>query len=195
MFVWIPNVATYILAVMLIGSRQLGLLILMHDGAHGMLCRRRKLNNFLSQWCCAFPALADTNVYRRYHLQHHARTLRDDDPDIVLTGHYPVTRASLRRKLWRDISGQTGFNQRRAQFSAALGPADKPLIERVRRMARGMRGPLVVNVSLCAFLTVLGYWYLYPMLWVVPLLTWQQLVLRCAQYCRARGRVGPERSF
>ena len=38
--VW-PNPLTYLLAVAVIGSRQLGLAILMHDGAHGCLCRRR----------------------------------------------------------------------------------------------------------------------------------------------------------
>ena len=34
--VW-PNPFTFILAVAIIGSRQLGLTILMHDGAHGAL--------------------------------------------------------------------------------------------------------------------------------------------------------------
>ena len=37
MFVIWPNPLTYILAVMLIGARQLGLAILMHDAAHGAL--------------------------------------------------------------------------------------------------------------------------------------------------------------
>ena len=39
-----PNVVTYMLAVMLIGSRQLGLAILMHDGAHGCLSRNETRN-------------------------------------------------------------------------------------------------------------------------------------------------------
>ena len=34
-----PNPLTYIVAVVLIGSRQLGLIILMHDGAHGCFSR------------------------------------------------------------------------------------------------------------------------------------------------------------
>ena len=34
-----PNPPTYIVAVVLIGSRQLGLAILMHDGAHGCFSR------------------------------------------------------------------------------------------------------------------------------------------------------------
>ena len=41
--VW-PNPLTFVLAVALIGSRQLGLAILMHDGAHGCLSNGEKLN-------------------------------------------------------------------------------------------------------------------------------------------------------
>ena len=37
-----PNPLTYIVAVVLIGSRQLGLAILMHDGAHGCLVAQRE---------------------------------------------------------------------------------------------------------------------------------------------------------
>ena len=177
-FAWVPNIATCLLAVMVIGSRQLGLLILMHDGAHGQLCRTRWLNDLLSQYFCGFPTFADTFVYRRYHLQHHARTLRDDDPDIVLTGHYPITRASLRRKLLRDLSGRTGWSQRRAQFAAAFGDSSKPLQQRLARFLQQLGRPLAVNLALCVALSVLGFWYLYPLLWLLPLLTWQQLVLR-----------------
>lgn len=177
-FAWLPNPATFVLAAMVIGSRQLGLLILMHDGAHGVLCANRRLNNFLSQWLCAFPTIADTFVYRRYHLNHHARTLHDDDPDIVLTGHYPITRASLRRKLLRDLTGRTGFSQRRTQFLAALGPIDGPLRNRLRSFYRQLGRQYAVQVALLLLFSSLGHWYLYPLLWVVPLLTWQQLVLR-----------------
>src|SRR5436309_770695 len=52
-----PNPLTYIIAVILIGSRQLGLAILMHDGAHGCLSPSEKRNLLLSQWCCAYPLL------------------------------------------------------------------------------------------------------------------------------------------
>src|SRR4051812_25277173 len=62
-----PNPPTYVLAVVLIGSRQLGLAILMHDGAHGSLSRNVARNLVLSQWFCAFPIFADTFAYRRYH--------------------------------------------------------------------------------------------------------------------------------
>ncbi|MEQ8660135.1 MAG: fatty acid desaturase, partial [Gammaproteobacteria bacterium] len=121
-----PNPLSYLVAVALIGSRQLGLLILMHDAAHGALMRTPRLNRAVAQLLCAWPTLADTDVYRRYHLRHHANTQRAQDPDLVLTGHYPISRASLRRKLLRDLGGRTGFAQRKAQLLHALGPRGRP---------------------------------------------------------------------
>ncbi len=177
-FVLWPNVLTYLLAVILIGSRQLGLLILMHDGAHGALCRTPWLNRLLSQGLCAWPTFADTHVYRAYHLKHHARTQRPDDPDIVLTGYYPISRASLRRKLTRDLLGRTGFAQRRAQFQQALGHAGQTLPARVGHYWRALGPQTVVNLVMLCLAYALGHGWLYFTLWLVPLLTWQQLVLR-----------------
>ncbi|MEI9931602.1 MAG: hypothetical protein WDM89_13955 [Rhizomicrobium sp.] len=41
-----PTTLTFIVAVILIGSRQLGLAILMHDAAHGVLMRTHWLNEW-----------------------------------------------------------------------------------------------------------------------------------------------------
>lgn len=176
--VWYPNVATYVFAVMVIGSRQLGLLILMHDAAHGALCKTPRLNHWLAQFACAFPTLADTAIYRAYHLQHHARTQQSDDPDIVLTGHYPITRASLRRKLWRDLSGQTGYAQRKAQLRHALGDAGWPWSRRLRHYCADFGRQSLAQVVLLGTAAAAGYGWVYVALWLAPLLTWQQLVLR-----------------
>ena len=112
---WWPNPLTYLLAVGVVGSRQLGLAILMHDGAHGCLAADEKLNLFLSQWFCAYPVFAETRAYRRYHLKHHAHTQQEDDPDLVLSAPFPITKLSYRRKFIRDITGQTAYQQRKAQ--------------------------------------------------------------------------------
>lgn len=175
--VW-PNPATFALAIMIIGSRQLGLLILMHDAAHGALCRSPRLNYWLGQLACAFPTLADTTVYRAYHLQHHARTQQENDPDRILTGHYPITRASLRRKLWRDLSGQTGFSQRRAQLLHALGAPDAALAVRAAHFWQQLGPQVMSNLVLLLIASAAGYAWAYLCFWVIPLLTWQQLVLR-----------------
>jgi fatty acid desaturase len=175
--VW-PNPFTYLLAVAIIGSRQLGLSILMHDGAHGCLAADERINLALSQWFCAYPVFAETRAYRRYHLKHHAHTQQEDDPDLVLSAPFPITRMSYRRKFLRDITGQTGYQQRKAQLLNALGPSEWPLARRAAHFW-GQLGPqFLVNAMLFAILAAAGVWWAYPLLWLVPLLTWMMVITR-----------------
>ena len=44
-FTIFPNVITFLLAVLVIAGRQLGLAILMHEGAHGLLVNNTMNNN------------------------------------------------------------------------------------------------------------------------------------------------------
>ncbi|CAA9500520.1 MAG: Fatty acid desaturase [uncultured Sphingomonadaceae bacterium] len=175
---WAPNLLTVLLAVAVIGSRQLGLAVLMHEGAHGGLARSGRFNLRLSQWLCAYPVLAETLAYRDYHLTHHRHTQGPGDPDLVLSAPFPTSRASLRRKVIRDLTGRTGLKQRRTQLAAAWGPPGLPPRERAARFGRALGPQLGVNAALFAGLAALGHWWLYPLLWVLPLLTWQQLVTR-----------------
>jgi len=175
--VW-PNPLTYLLAVGIIGSRQLGLAILMHDGAHGCLASDEKLNLWLSQWFCAYPVFAETRAYRRYHLKHHAHTQQENDPDLVLSAPFPITRPSYRRKFIRDITGQTAYQQRRAQFFNALGPREWPPAQRVRNFWAKLGPQVLVNATLFVYLALAGVWWAYPLLWLVPLFTWHMVITR-----------------
>jgi fatty acid desaturase len=175
--IW-PNPFTYLLAVAIIGSRQLGLAILMHDGAHGALANGARLNMEISQWLCAYPIFAETQAYRRYHLQHHARTQQVDDPDLVLSAPFPITTASYRRKFWRDISGQTGFAQRRAQVLNACGDPTWPLARRAAHFWEKLGPQCVTNTVLFGALAAAGVWWAYPLLWLVPLLSWMMVISR-----------------
>src|SRR6476469_4684455 len=175
--VW-PNALTFVLAVAIIGSRQLGLAILMHDGAHGCLANGEKLNMALSQWFCAYPVFAETKGYRRYHLQHHARTQQEDDPDLILSAPFPITRPSYRRKFWRDISGQTGYAQRKAQFLNALGEPSWPLKRRAAHFWGKLGPQILFNLAFFAALAVAGVWWAYPLLWLLPLMTWTMVITR-----------------
>ena len=165
-------------SIVLIGGRQLGLAILMHDGAHGCFSRDDKLNLSISQWLCAYPIFADTRAYRRYHLAHHAHTQQEDDPDLVLSAPFPITKASYRRKLWRDITGQTGFQQRKAQIKFALGRPEWPLRQRLQHFRDRLGRQFAVNAGLWAGLAFAGIWWAYPLLWLVPLLTWMMVITR-----------------
>jgi fatty acid desaturase len=175
---WWPNPLTYLLAVAIIGSRQLGLAILMHDGAHGCLSPDEKTNLALSQWFCAYPIFAETRAYRRYHLQHHARTQQNDDPDLVLSAPFPITSKSYRRKFIRDITGQTGYQQRKAQLLNALGPKEWPWRQRLAHFRDKLGPQCVVNALLFAAMSAAGVWWAHPLLWLVPLLTWMMVITR-----------------
>src|SRR5271163_3928899 len=61
-----PNPLTFVIAVVLIAARQLGLAILMHDAAHGVLMGTRRWNDPVSQWLAAYPVFTDTIPYRAY---------------------------------------------------------------------------------------------------------------------------------
>lgn len=179
-----PNPVSFVLAIMVIGSRQLGLAILMHDAAHRALFKTGKLNDFVGGWLCGAPILADLYSYRHYHLTHHRFTQTEDDPDIGLAKPFPTTRASLMRKFFRDLTGQTGIKQMATQIRLSLKLAgDVDAVKATGKQAQafkggGMAAPLLANGVIFAVLWSVGDWWWFPVFWLLPLLTWFQLVLR-----------------
>lgn len=170
MFVIWPNPLTYILAVMLIGARQLGLAILMHDAAHGALHPNAKINDWVGEWLCAAPVGARLDSYRAYHIKHHRFTETEDDPDLSLSAPFPISRQSLWRKVVRDLTGQTFFKQRVAQIFGGRKPGEVVNASVGRFLA--------INAAMFATLALAGYWWAYPALWIVPMATWLPLVTR-----------------
>lgn len=170
MFVVWPNPFTYILAVMLIGARQLGLAILMHDAAHGALHPNAKINDWVGEWLCAAPVGARLDSYRAYHIKHHRFTETEDDPDLSLSAPFPISRQSLWRKVVRDLTGQTFFKQRVAQIFGGRKPGEVVNASVGRFLA--------INAAMFATLALAGYWWAYPALWIVPMATWLPLVTR-----------------
>jgi fatty acid desaturase len=182
---WAPNPLTILAALFLIGARQLGMAVVMHEAAHRTMFKNRKLNDVACNWLCAYPVWADVSPYRSYHLIHHAKTGTEADPDLGLVTPFPITRASFRRKIWRDLSGQTGWKQFLAVLRRDLGTARKSSM-RSMGMSAGERpdvgwhkvAPVIVsNAVLVGILAVFGHPELY-LLWVVGWLTTYRLVTR-----------------
>ena len=169
--VW-PNPLTVIAALFLIGARQLGMAVLMHEASHRTLFRHRRVNDVVGNWLCAYPIWSDLNPYRPYHLQHHTRTGTAEDPDLGLVKPFPITRSSFKRKVWRDLSGRTGIKFATFAFKRTFGRAREN--EVARRAAIGFA---VTNLVLLAILTLAGAPWLY-LLWVVAWLTTHTLVTR-----------------
>lgn len=175
---WFPNPATWILAVAVVGARQLGLAILMHDGAHRLLFRNHGRNDALTQWLTAFPVKADIRTYRPYHLEHHRHTQTAGDPDLVLSAPFPIAPASFRRKILRDLLGLTGLkllfgSLRRRRKSPGGAPKN-----RLNFAPGGNAGFLISNAALFGILWAAGRPSFYFLFWLLPLLTVFQLVTR-----------------
>jgi len=169
------------LCVAVIGTRQLGLAILMHEAAHGGLSSNRSLNDWLGHWLCAVPVGADMNQYRPYHLSHHKYAQQPEDPDLVLSAPFPVTPASLRRKIIRDLTGQTFFKQRvlfALRSSSPTGDSAKENVEGAVVTGKSVAPFLLFNAALLIGLTLVGFWWAYFVLWLLPLATWFPMVTR-----------------
>jgi fatty acid desaturase len=179
MFVYWPNPVTFLLAVAIIGARQLGLAVLSHDAAHGLMFTNMRLNDFAGTWLTEYILTGDLYAYRPYHVKgHHRFTQQPNDPDLGLSAPFPITRSSLRRKVIRDLTGQTAWKQRKALVRRAFGGSDRPAAERISRGWRRLHGAIVTNAALFAILAAAGHWWLYPALWLVPFFTFEPLVVR-----------------
>lgn len=164
------------LAVMIIGGRQLGLAILMHDAAHGALHPNLKVNDWLGEYLTP-GGLAE---YRTYHLGHHKYAQQAEDPDLGLSAPFPITALSLRRKIVRDLTGQTHFKQRWAPLFRRIRerkPGESALgvvWAFVKRRPRFFIGGAVTIALTAPF----GYWWAWPVLWWLPSATWLPLITR-----------------
>ena len=166
------NPLTIILALFVIGTRQLGFAVLMHEASHRSLLSDRRWNDWAGNWLCAYPIWSDLQPYRPYHLKHHARTGAPEDPDIGLVKPFPITRSSFRRKVWRDLSGQTGVKFAQAAWQRTFGQAANDPVAR-----SAARGFIVTNLILLAVLIAWGSPALY-LLWAAAWLTTHTLVTR-----------------
>jgi fatty acid desaturase len=172
-----PNPLTVLVALFAIGARQLGLAVLMHEAAHRTLLRDRRWNDWVGNWICAYPVWSDLRPYRPYHLQHHAKTWTAEDPDLALASPFPITRSSLRRKIWRDLSGQTGWKRLRATLRRDLGRSQGRVRRNFDAGIEALGGVVLTNLVLLGLLTLLGHPALY-LLWVAAWLTTYSLVMR-----------------
>ncbi len=172
-----PNPLSIVAAIAVIGSRQLGLAILMHDAAHRALLRDRSWNDWVGNWLCAYPVWNDVLPYRKYHLQHHAKTWTSEDPDLELATPFPISRASLKRKIWRDLSGQTGWKRFLAILNRDLGHSRGRVRRDFGAGLQALHGVVITNAVLLGLLTLFGHPALY-LLWVVAWFTTYSLVMR-----------------
>ncbi len=184
------NPFTIIIAMFIIGGKQLGCAILMHDCAHRSMFKSKELNIFWGNWLAGYPILHDVERYRPYHIEHHVKTGTDDDPDLSLTRGYPTTVISFIRKVFRDLIGSSGIKGHVAVLVMHWGYLKYELGGRIIKMkqnggffsslktfAKNIAGPVAANLILFGILWLCGHPWLY-LLWIGSLLTTYNFSLR-----------------
>ena len=143
---------------------------LMHEAAHRLLFRNRSLNDFVGRWLIGYPAFTNTDAYRRVHMAHHREEFGPNEPDIALYANYPISAASWRRKLVRDAQGRTGLRLLRDQLRGARSE--------VAVVRQTLFKILAVQAVLIVGAIVAGYWWVYPLFWLLPYLTVWRVINR-----------------
>ena len=172
--VW-TNVLTILVGVALLGGRQLGFAALMHDCGHRTLFSSNWANAILGQWLCAYPILSDLPRYAAGHQKHHAFAGTRKDPDLPNYQSYPISKESFRRKVIRDITGQTGWKALVATWQRGRND-----LEKAPWKGNALLGHAIVNGFLFAVLFAFGEGLLFLM-WPVAYLTAYMLIARLRQ--------------
>ncbi len=186
LYFW-PDPLVLLPCVLIIGSRQHALFVIAHDAAHYLLYERRWLNDAVGRFCATVQGLSMC-TYRVIHRLHHNNLYGQLDPDTALHGGYPRGRAYLIRKLLKDLSGLTAwktyayFLGGASALNTATNVAMRPLddtSEKLRSEAKRDRNTVIgVHVVLLGIFAWSGYLAQYLVLWVLPLVTVVQAILR-----------------
>jgi fatty acid desaturase len=128
----------YVLAFFLMARGHVCLNILGHEAAHRLLFTNQRANDFVGRWMLGYPTFQALLAYRRAHFAHHRDELGPDEPDLGLYAGYPISPASWRRKLTRDLTGQSAYkNFRGIYHGARRGPGEPRLIIGVQLVMLG----------------------------------------------------------
>ncbi len=183
---WFSLPAT-LLCVILIGSRQHALFVIAHDAAHYLLYENRKVNDLVGRAAATVQGLSMC-TYRVIHRLHHNNLYTELDPDTALHGGYPRGRAYLFRKLLKDLAGLTAwktyayFLGGAPALNTSTNVAVRPLDDtsgKLRRDARSDRNFVILfHVVVLACFAWSGYLVQYLVLWILPLVTVVQAILR-----------------
>jgi fatty acid desaturase len=156
---------TFLAAFLLVSSRQQALLNVEHECIHGKFVRSRRWNNLIGRYLCAAPVGSPYAASRHRHLTHHRLLGTPDDPDRELhSGESKETRKGLVMHFIRGlVGGYAGM--------VLMGP-------RPPRSASGATSPghdlfslVLAQILMAGGLTIAFAWWIYPVLWLLPLAT------------------------
>lgn len=186
--------AWMLLSILVIGIAQHGLFILAHEAAHYRLFPNRTANDRVGR-LIGMAGGVSMCTYRVTHRLHHNNLYTEEDPDTAIHGGYPRGRAYLLDKLLRDVAGLNawktfayffGSPAINAETNREIRPLDdtSPQLRAAARADRLWVAGFHVAAPLLAFALGGGRGLaMYLALWVVPLVTVLQPILRLRAIC------------
>jgi len=176
-----PNPLSILLGLFLLGARQLGLGITVHETGHRTLFASNKLNDLVGDWLAGYWVFSHKDAYMRGHLKHHQDAGTDSDPDLSNYQSYPITHTSLKRKFTRDLTGQVGWRRIKSIYRAVKNV--RQLDEENRRY---LLRSVAANALMLLVLAALGHAWLYAV-WMVAFMTTHMLMVRIRQIAEHAG--------
>jgi len=177
------------LSVLIIGVQQHAMFILAHESAHYRLFRSRMANDAIGRAIGMVSGISMC-TYRVIHRLHHNNLYTEEDPDTAIHGGYPRGVAYLWKKLAQDLAGVNAWKTFAYFFGAPAINAETNRVARplddtspaLRASARRDRwAVLAFQLAAPVVAFALGGWQAlaqYLVLWVLPLLTVLQPILR-----------------
>ena len=149
---------SYLAAFILMTRGHVCLNILGHEAAHRLLFSNRRANDVVGR-VMSYASYTAMLAYRRAHFAHHRDEMGPDEPDAALYAGYPIPRDSWRRKLRRDLFGQSAYKNLKVLFRAVR-----------RRKTEALQILAIHVVMLGASIA-----FARPLAYVVWLLSWSTL--------------------
>lgn len=169
----LESVFAYFIGLIIVGSRQQSLSVFLHDGAHGLLIRNRKLNNLLSEVLLAWPLFTSMRGYRSIHLLHHKYLNTQLDPDWAR--NQPGDLKSV--KHWKEaFSIVCGLKTATRSLSSFLNLRNSA--EKTRQDALWHSVRILFYVVVASLVSLLSLWQEALLYWVAPFLFYSMPVFR-----------------
>lgn len=180
----------YMVAAVIVSTRQHALFILYHDAAHYHLTRHRTINDFLINVAIGVPGTVPVEFYRPLHLAHHRHVGSAQDPERQFLYRNqrwqfrPLDTLSLGRQLFGDLLLLNTLRTMRA-YRQAGGAAVRPT---TAICAASVVWVFIVGwlVYLCSAHTLT----LLAALWFIPLFTLSVLLQKIRSFAEHSGGPG-----
>lgn len=183
----------YLLVIVIIGSRQHALAILMHEAVHYRFASSKFWNDLLANVLTSYPLLVSLERYRDFHLEHHLHTNGPGDPERISlvdpSRRPPFSPLSFWLYTVIDLIGLTSFR-------VVLSASYFSFMRKPRSGRNGFHQPQVVwgtlqrpLFSLLMIVVILKAGCLWGVLiyWLVPMGTYLNAVLRIRSLAEHQG--------